>query len=595
MDTCAAGQEVACASCAKVFCRGCVQQYLLNSGLQMRCPDGDCGQPWSDDFIDNAVPHEFLHGALRQHREKLLVDVEKARLAEFQEDARRYVIALKEDQRLSAAYKAEITTIGDIKERERVLKKAYADADEAYWLCYRDPVKSVVANTERKRCEKALEEFRKANADELDRAKAITKTARAANKAPHIREVLNAYGAPVRYINATYYSVGNALYGEGWLRADAGAPAPVRNQILRGCPADGCRGFLSVGGICGICDAKICLGCHEIVGKKGEAVEQVSEMEYQITERAHGGAAAAEPATRMHRCDPATVETAKLLQKETRPCPKCKALIYKTDGCDQMWCTMCQTPFSWTTGKVEEGRVHNPHYYEWLRRTQGSVPREAPQPGDVGFEAADCCRPETELVEPHFTPAMEAEDTSEIGEMARNFITAAHQRVSDLMYGGYRFRVVDEDGRQRIHNINVTYLAGQIDEREWRRRIFIEKRHQLRQSAYVEIARTLMATCRDVLNSYILGRGTIKLMDTVKQLIALFGFAVDAVKNNAKRFNYNGVENEDKLMPRRSVIMRHVPHTEPELMKIFRRDDAGNYMGAVSMAELRVFEAYLCA
>jgi hypothetical protein len=296
----------------------------------------------------------------------------------------------------------------------------------------------------------------------------------------------------------------------------------------------------------------------------------------------------------MHRCDPATVETAKLLQKETRPCPKCKALIFKTDGCDQMWCTMCQTPFSWTTGKVEEGRVHNPHYYEWLRRTQGSVPREAPQPGDVGFPAGDCCRPETELVDLRFTPAMMEEGTSDDGYMARNFITAAHQRVSDLMYGGYRFRVDDEDGRLRIHNINVTYLAGQIDEKEWRRRIFIEKRHQLRESAFMEIARTLMATCRDVLNSYFLGRGTIKAMDTVKQLIALFGFAAEAVKKNAKRFNYSGVENEEKLMPQRPSIMTGVLGGDPELMNIFKKDDVGYYVGAASIEELRAFEAWLC-
>jgi hypothetical protein len=44
-----------------------------------------------------------------------------------------------------------------------------------------------------------------------------------------------------------------------------------------------------------------------------------------------------------------------------------------------MWCTQCHTPFSWKSGRIETS-VHNPHYYEWLRRQNDEIPRN---PDDI--------------------------------------------------------------------------------------------------------------------------------------------------------------------------------------------------------------------
>jgi hypothetical protein len=77
-----------------------------------------------------------------------------------------------------------------------------------------------------------------------------------------------------------------------------------------------------------------------------------------------------------HVCNKEILESVKFLEKDSKPCPKCSALICKTEGCDQMFCVECHTAFSWKTLKIETGIIHNPHYFEYQRRlNNGNVIR----------------------------------------------------------------------------------------------------------------------------------------------------------------------------------------------------------------------------
>jgi len=70
-----------------------------------------------------------------------------------------------------------------------------------------------------------------------------------------------------------------------------------------------------------------------------------------------------------HQCESSTLKSIQIIRNDCKPCPKCHVLIYKEEGCDQMWCTLCHVLFSWKTGQPlrQISWIHNPHYLEYVR------------------------------------------------------------------------------------------------------------------------------------------------------------------------------------------------------------------------------------
>ena len=79
-----------------------------------------------------------------------------------------------------------------------------------------------------------------------------------------------------------------------------------KHRFVRQCPANECRGFLSTQWKCGLCEQWSCPECHELKGMNRDCD---------------------------HKCDPNNVESAKMLAKCSKPCPKCQSLIFKISGC----------------------------------------------------------------------------------------------------------------------------------------------------------------------------------------------------------------------------------------------------------------------
>jgi len=111
------------------------------------------------------------------------------------------------------------------------------------------------------------------------------------------------------------------------------------------CPYDSCRGSINIleSDKCPICSQQVCKKCYT----------KISEN---------------------HKCSDNDIKSLKYIKKSTKNCPKCTIPIYKIDGCEQIWCVKCHTAFNYVTGKIET-KIHNPHYYEWMRSKNNRIPR----------------------------------------------------------------------------------------------------------------------------------------------------------------------------------------------------------------------------
>jgi len=244
--------------------------------------------------------------------------------------------------------------------------------------------------------------------------------------------------------------------------AARGAAAPVgTTHFVRGCPSEDCRGFLSKDWKCGLCKVESCSKCH--------VIKKVDEE---------------------HTCNADDVATATLLNKDTKPCPKCHTGIFKIDGCDQMWCTQCHTAFSWRTGDIET-RVHNPHFFEWQRRTNGGV---APRvPGDVPHQ----CGQDQLLTQYDFRHIVGLQLRADITTLSSNIIRdVIHLRETEL-----REFLPARDENVFLEN-RISFLKKDISKETFVRRVLKESKKREIHAEIHQVLQMFVQTSTDIIRQF---------------------------------------------------------------------------------------------
>jgi len=124
------------------------------------------------------------------------------------------------------------------------------------------------------------------------------------------------------------------------------------------CPAESCKGYLGEDNKCALCESDICMNCYSKKENNG------------------------------HKCNPEKVESFKAIKKEAKPCPSCGEFISKISGCDQMFCTSCGSAFSWESGEIEKGIIHNPHAHAFFQNNPEAMEQYRRNRGGGGQAAA---------------------------------------------------------------------------------------------------------------------------------------------------------------------------------------------------------------
>ena len=244
-----------------------------------------------------------------------------------------------------------------------------------------------------------------------------------------------------------------------------------KKKFLRKCPNEECRGFLSSGYKCKLCDTIVCSKC--LVIKEKTSTEE-------------------------HVCNPDDVKTTEAIKKETRPCPKCAVRIFKISGCDQMWCTQCNIAFSWKSGREVGGTVHNPHYYEWMRTQNLSGIRN---PGEIVCGG---------LPEYHYVARVVQCYKKNISDAYRYLLLVTYHRGTQHI-----LHTLINPLRERINNVNdnadlrMRYLMNEIDEKSFIS--ILSRRDNIRQKnvAMLRIFETYNTLMIELFNNFMALCGTI--------------------------------------------------------------------------------------
>jgi hypothetical protein len=341
MSTCVVCFEhkdtVECSYCRTPVCKKCLQAYILSQNIEPRCMNKECDKPYNDLFLLRGTSNTWRQHYYAPHMKKVLWEREKQLLpltvtrAEAVQNERcisrlHSFLKLQEvhSKHRSDLIHRQLDTFKHLLNALTLLDTTQAENMKRVLL---QEVHHLTVHL------KIMIGTEIPDVSTLDECKLrIVEWQDKVKKEEDHRTLLQSEEYKIQWLQSMFQQ-------SKWVVA---APEAVveKSRSMRPCPSSECRGYCNVQGVCTLCSLRICLECWV----------QMNDVE-------------------KHACKSEDIASKKLVEKDSKECPKCHVLIYRTEGCDHMWCTSCHTGFNWKTRQIIKDDYNtNPMLADWLHQ-----------------------------------------------------------------------------------------------------------------------------------------------------------------------------------------------------------------------------------
>jgi hypothetical protein len=210
-------------------------------------------------------------------------------------------------------------------------------------------------------------------------------------------------------------------------------------------------------------------------------------------------------------------------------------MIFKIDGCNQMYCVDCHTAWDWKTGRIEVGVIHNPHYYEFLRKqNNGIIPRN---PGDNPF----CTElPAYNVLRLHFMVnaiVLPREIDFEIENIHRLIEHIDHVELRPYNYN---------HTNDTFKNERVLYLLNELSEQNFKKILQQREKRNDKLKEFLQVYQMFVDVCTDTLSKILEAKNSDEVIVHTQVFHPLTKYFNESLGGIAKRYKcvYPGITND---------------------------------------------------